>query len=142
MVKGKTITLENGLTFKFINKELNIESKRVFSRKTSPRLVNELIALDVSELINKNIQLEQDNDKLKLLNEALMEYNKNMLEVIRHEEILKAKINIHNEMNELILESSFLLNSDDQKKKELILSKWENNALLLFKEAEHQNLYT
>ena len=132
-VKGQTITLENGLTYKFIDKEIRI------SGRNESRPVTELIALDVSELVNKNRELEQDNNKLKALNTELIEYNKNMLEAIHHEEILKAKINIHNEMNELILESSYLLTNDDKEKKEKILNKWENNALLLFKEAEHHN---
>ena len=132
-VKGQTLTLENGLTYKFIDKEIRI------SGRNESRPVTELIALDVSELVNKNRELEQDNNKLKALNTELIEYNKNMLEAIHHEEILKAKINIHNEMNELILESSYLLTNDDKGKKEKILNKWENNALLLFKEAEHHN---
>ena len=132
-VKGQTITLENGLTYKFIDKEIRI------SGRNESRPVTELIALDVSELVNKNRELEEDNNKLKALNTELIEYNKNMLEAIHHEEILKAKINIHNEMNELILESSYLLTNDDKEKKEKILNKWENNALLLFKEAEHHN---
>ena len=132
-VKGQTITLENGLTYKFIDKEIRI------SGRNESRPVTELIALDVTELVNKNRELEEDNNKLKTLNAELIEYNKNMLEAIHHEEILKAKINIHNEMNELILESSYLLTNDDKQKKEKILNKWENNALLLFKEAEHHN---
>ena len=132
-VKGQTITLENGSTYKFIDKEIGI------SGRDESRTVTELIALDVTELVNKNRELEQDNNKLKALNSELIEYNKNMLEAIHHEEILKAKINIHNEMNELILESSYLLTNDDKEKKEKILNKWENNALLLFKEAEHHN---
>ena len=132
-VKGQTITLENGLTYKFIDKEIRI------SGRNESRPVTELIALDVTELVNKNRELEEDNNKLKTLNAELIEYNKNMLEAIHHEEILKAKINIHNEMNELILESSYLLTNDDKEKKEKILNKWENNALLLFKEAEHHN---
>ena len=132
-VKGQTITLENGLTYKFIDKEIRI------SGRNESRPVTELIALDVSELVNKNRELEEDNNKLKALNTELIEYNKNMLEAIHHEEILKAKINIHNEMNELILESSYLLTNDDKDKKTKILNKWENNALLLFKEAEHRN---
>ncbi len=136
-VRGKTITLENGLTYKFIDKEIVVNNRTTLLNKEPNRKVTELIALDVSELVNKNNQLEADNNKLKVLNYELMEYNKNMLDVIHHEEILKAKINIHNEMNELILESSYLLSNDDKEKKNKILSKWENNALLLFKEAEH-----
>ncbi len=132
-VKGQTITLENGLTYKFIDKEISIRDRN------ESKTVTELIALDVTELVNKNRELEEDNNKLKALNTELIEYNKNMLEAIHHEEILKAKINIHNEMNELILESSYLLTNDDKEKKEKILNKWENNALLLFKEAEHHN---
>ena len=70
------------------------------------------------------------------MNKELAAYNEETLEVVRHKEILSAKVNIHNEMNSLVLQSSYLLNNYDKKEAEKLLSKWENNALLLSKEAE------
>ena len=68
-----------------------------------------------------------------------MEYNKNMQNIIRNKEILSAKIRIHDEMNNLLLKTSYLLTSDDIKEKKEILNKRKNNILLLCKEASSEN---
>ena len=130
LVKDKTITLSNGKSFKFMDKTINLNSN-------DNQMVTELIALDVTELVNKNTLLAEDNKKLSEMNKELATYNEQTLEVVRHKEILSAKVNIHNEMNSLVLQSSYLLSNYNQKEAEKLLSKWENNALLLSKEAEN-----
>ena len=139
LIKDKIITLDNGSVYKFIDKVIKVSRKPYFFRKAELSNVYELIALDVTELFEQNRQLELDNKKLKQLNNELIQYNKKMLEVICHREILETKQNIHNEMNELVLQSAYLLDKDDQKEKAKILSKWENNAYLLSKEGKQQN---
>ena len=67
----------------------------------------------------------------------LKKYHEQIPDIIRHQEILKAKINIHEEMNELLLSTVYLLDNDDQELRKDILNKWENNALLLSKENEN-----
>ncbi len=137
LVENKTITLDNGCTYKFISKEITVPSGLLFTKQNDSQVVNELIALDVTELVKKNELLKEDNKKLEEMNKELISYNENMLDTIRDKEILSAKINIHNEMNSLVLQSSYLLTSDNKEEKKKILSKWENNALLLSKEAEN-----
>lgn len=129
LVKDQTITLQNGMSFKFLDKKVNLNN-------SDSQIVTELIALDVTELVNKNNLLAEDNKKISEMNKELAAYNEETLEVVRHKEILSAKVNIHNEMNSLVLRSSYLLNNYDKKEAEKLLSKWENNALLLSKEAE------
>ena len=129
LVKDRTITLQNGMSFKFLDKKVNLNN-------SDSQIVTELIALDVTELVNKNNILAEDNKKISEMNKELAAYNEETLEVVRHKEILSAKVNIHNEMNSLVLQSSYLLNNYDKKEAEKLLSKWENNALLLSKEAE------
>lgn len=139
IVKDKTIKLDNGKVYKFTDKELMIDRQPYFFRKPNETKIHELIALDITELVNQNNQLELDNKKLQQLNNDLVLYNKRMLEVISYREILETKVNIHNEMNELVLQSAYLLTNNDKKEKERILSKWENNAYLLYKEAQHRS---
>ena len=139
LVKDQTITLEDGSTYKFINKEITVSSGLPFVNSDGSQTINELIALDVTELVKKNELIKEDNEKLEQMNKELASYNEKMLEVIRHREILSAKINIHNEMNTLVLQSSYLLSNDNKEERNNILSKWENNALLLCKEAESNN---
>ena len=138
-VKDQTITLEDGSTYKFIDREITISNSIPFVNKTDSQIINELIALDVTELVKKNELLKEDNEKLEQMNKELVSYNEKMLEVIRHKEILSAKINIHNEMNTLVLQSSYLVSNDNKEERKKLLSKWENNALLLCKEAENNN---
>ncbi|MBO7614857.1 MAG: hypothetical protein J6T15_04085 [Bacilli bacterium] len=129
LVKDQTITLSNGMSFKFLDKKVNLNN-------SDSQIVTELIALDVTELVNKNNILAEDNKKISEMNKELAAYNEETLEVVRHKEILSAKVNIHNEMNSLVLQSSYLLNNYDKKEAEKLLSKWKNNALLLSKETE------
>lgn len=139
LVQDKTLTLSNGETYKFTNKEITVTSDLPFYKENDSQVINELVALDVTELVKKNELLREDNKKLEEMNKELSSYNEKMLEVIRHREILSAKINIHNEMNSLVLQSSYLLSNDNKEEKKILLSKWENNALLLCKEAENKN---
>ena len=130
LVKDKKITLSNGKTFKFIYNTINTLNEEE---------INEIIALDVTKIVEKNELLDVENKKLKEANKKLASYNNQTLELIRHKEILNAKINIHNEMNALVLQSSYLLSNDNYDERMKLLSKWENNALLLCKEVEYDN---
>ena len=130
LVRNKEITLSNGKTFKFIYNTINTSNEEE---------INEIIALDVTKIVEKNELLDIENKKLKEANKKLASYNNQTLELIRHKEILNAKINIHNEMNALVLQSSYLLSNNNYDERMKLLSKWENNALLLCKEVEYDN---
>lgn len=94
--------------------------------------IHELIAADVTELYKKNELLEQETISLQKMNESLRRYNQNIEETVRKQEILDAKVYIHDEMNRLMLVTTANTETpmSAEKFKE-ILTLWRNNAILL-----------
>lgn len=96
-------------------------------------VIHEIKATNVTNEYNKTKDLEKDKLELSRIKKELEEYNLSINEVVKHQEILQAKINIHDEMNRLML--STVMN-EDPKELDKIFSLWEQNTLLLSKEVE------
>lgn len=94
--------------------------------------IHELVAVDVTELYKKNELLEQETISLQKMNESLRRYNQNIEETVRKQEILDAKVYIHDEMNRLMLVTTANAETpvSEEEFKE-ILTLWRNNAILL-----------
>ena len=136
-VNNKIITLNNGETYHFSISQISIERKKnYFSNKKYAAFIYEVTAKNVTEINNKTTLLKEENERILANNKLLVAYHEQIPDIIRHQEILKAKINIHEEMNELLLSTVYLLDNDDQELRKEILNKWKNNALLLSKENE------
>lgn len=99
------------------------------------RLLHEMIAWDVTETHAKTEALRRDNEELSRLTEELNAYSLKIDDVVRRQEILQAKVNIHDEMNHLML-STVSADSEDTKALDRIFTQWQKNALLLCMEAE------
>ncbi len=97
--------------------------------------MREIIATNVTSEYLKTQQLEKDKLELSKINQELQNYNLSIDEVVRHQEILQAKINIHDEMNRLML-STVATDSDDISNLDKIFAFWQENASLLSMEAE------
>ena len=95
----------------------------------------ELIASDITPEYAKTQALERDKAELSQLNRDLQAHYLSIDEVIRRQEILQARVNIHNEMNRLML-STTAADGKDAAALDRIFSLWERNALLLCFEAE------
>ena len=97
--------------------------------------LNEMIASDITNEYAVTEALEKEKEELSLLNRKLSEYYWSIDEAVRRREILEAKVNIHDEMNRLML-STTAAASGDTKELDRIFSLWEQNALLLCMEAD------
>lgn len=97
--------------------------------------LHEMIASDISTEYAKTQALEKDKEELSQLNLKLQEYYLSIDDTVRRQEILQAKVNIHDEMNKLML-STAAANSEDSAELNRIFSLWEKNALLLCMEAD------
>lgn len=97
--------------------------------------LHELIASDVTGEYAKTQALEKDKAELSRLNRELKKYNLNIDETVRRQEILQAKVNIHDEMNRLML-STVSAESEDSRTLDGLFSLWEQNALLLCMQAD------
>ena len=97
--------------------------------------LHEMIASDITTEYAKTQALERDKEELSKLNKELQEYYLSIDDTVRRQEILQAKMNIHDEMNRLML-STTAANGEDTEALDSIFSLWEKNALLLCMEAD------
>ena len=97
--------------------------------------LHEMTASDITAEYGKMQALEQDKAELSTLNKELREYYLSMDDVIRRQEILQARVHIHDEMNRLML-LTMAADGEDTEKLDTVFSLWEQNALLLGKEAD------
>ncbi|MBQ6755407.1 MAG: hypothetical protein IJP43_00420 [Oscillospiraceae bacterium] len=97
----------------------------------------EMIATDITDEYAQTQALEREKAELVRLNRELGEYYLGMDEIIRRREILQAKVNIHDEMNRLML-STTAAGPEDTAAMDRIFSLWEQNALLLCREAQER----
>lgn len=97
--------------------------------------LKEMIASDVTTEYAKTQALEKDKAELSRLNRELKEYTLSIDDTVRRQEILQAKVNIHDEMNKLML-STVAAESEDFNTLDRIFSLWDKNALLLCMDAD------
>lgn len=117
-----------GRKWRFTASELTFDGEKL----------HELIASDVTAEYAKTEALQKDKEELSTLNRKLKEYMLGIDESVRRREILQAKVNIHDEMNRLML-STAAVASEDSAAEERIFSLWEQNALLLCMEADRSS---
>ena len=96
--------------------------------------LQEMIASDITTEYAKTRALEESKAELSRLNRELQEYYLGIDDAVRRQEILQAKVNIHDEMNRLML-STTTANREDTAALDRIFSLWEQNTLLLCMEA-------
>jgi len=121
-IESECMPLPDGTRKYFFHKLVEFEDK----------LIHELVATDVTELNKKNELLEQETISLRKMNESLRRYNQNIEETVRKQEVLDAKVHIHDEMNRLMLVTT--ANAETPMREEdfrEILTLWRNNAILL-----------
>jgi len=101
----------------------------------------ELVAYDVTGEYTKTRTLEKEKEDLARLNRELREYYLSLDETVKQQEILQAKMNIHDEMNGLML-STVAVNQEDTQALDNIFSLWEQRALLLSTQADKKQQET
>ena len=133
--------LQNGNVFKDAIQEGIIIAKDRVWRFTcrdigsGTETLHEIVASDITTEYAETQALEKDKIELSKLNEELRDYYLSIDETVRRQEILQAKVNIHDEMNKLML-STMAVENDNPSELDNIFSLWEQNALLLCMEAE------
>lgn len=123
-VRGGHLPAE-GRVWRFSTREL------LFGGET----LHEMIASDVTAEYDKMQALEQEKKNLSRLNRKLRDYTFGIDDTVRRREILQAKVNIHDEMNRLMLATT-AADGGDPAALDRIFSLWERNALLLCMEAD------
>ena len=125
---GDSILMLNGHRWRFARRELLLDGERL----------HEMTASDVTAEYAKTEALQKDKEALSRLNAELKEYNLGIDDTVRKQEVLRAKVNIHDEMNRLML-STVAAEKEDAATMDRIFTLWEQNALLLCMEADRSN---
>ena len=121
-IESDCMSLLDGRKFNFFHNTVDFEDKQI----------HELIAVDVTELYKKNELLEQETIRLQKMNESLRRYNQNIEETVRKQEILDAKVYIHDEMNRLMLITTANIETPmPEEDFNEILTLWKNNSVLM-----------
>ena len=126
--KSRIITVD-GKVWRFAVSELTLDGERIY----------EMIASNITDEYAKTQALERDKAELSRVNQELKEYYQSIDESVKHQEILQAKMNIHDEMNRLML-STVAADKEDADSLDDIFLLWEQNAVLLCMEAENKSV--
>lgn len=125
---GNSILTSEGRRWRFVLRELFLDGERL----------HELTASDVTDEYAQTEALQNNKEALSRLKAELKEYNLSIDDTVRKQEILHAKVNIHDEMNRLIL-STVAAENDEAESMDRIFTLWEQNAILLCMEADRSN---
>ncbi len=109
-----------------------------FSKKTISAAgseVTEIIAVDATDLYQLGEELRVENRRLEEMNQRLHKYSENVSELTRQEEILAAKVNIHDEIGQALLASQYELQQPELLQMEQLKALWRQNIALLRREA-------
>ena len=106
---------------------------RVLDYEGAP--LHELIADDISELYEKRDELSRDVERAARLKESMDAYGRTIDDAVRENEILQARISIHDGLNQMLLATRRVLQDGSPKERDGILSMWRNESQLLRSEA-------
>lgn len=122
-VTGQSMRVDmNGRSYLFQRRKLAQDGEMLY----------ELRADDMTELVAKTEQLKKGNEQLADMANRMTQLGQLIDDTIKRQEILQAKIDIHNTMNRLLLTTSIAVNGEASPEDvEKILENWKNNALLL-----------
>lgn len=97
----------------------------------------ELVAHDVTEQYELSKELEERNRKLVQINERLCKYSLEVEQIATENEILKAKMQVHDNVGRSLLAfRSYLSQAESERDKESILLLWRYTIAVLQKEAD------
>lgn len=122
-LKGDIFTVD-GKVWHFASREIELDGESLW----------EMVASNITAEYAKTQVLEKDKEELSRLNKELRDYYSSIDESVERQEVLQAKMNIHDEMNRLMLSTAAA--GEDTQALDKIFSLWEQNALLLCMEAD------
>lgn len=117
----------DGTMWRFSCREFLLDGEKLY----------EMIASNITAEYAKTQALERDKAELSLLNRELQDYYRSIDDVVRGQEVLQARVSIHDEMNRLML-STMAASNENPAALDRIFRLWEQNALLLGREAEEE----
>lgn len=125
MGEKKVYTLQNGTVFIFSREELCLNKRKLIL----------LTAFDMTEEYGKTQILLQKRRSVQELNARLVAYNRDIVSIITSQEILNAKVKIHDELGAGLLSiRHYLVSGGGEEEKEEIIEKLNQNMEFLQRE--------
>ncbi|MCI2048293.1 MAG: hypothetical protein LKJ76_01060 [Lachnospiraceae bacterium] len=99
------------------------------------KTVLEITAADSTEPFQLSIRLNEENRALEAMNRRLRQYSRNVTALVRDQEILDARVCIHDNMGQALLMAKYALSDENADiSQDTLLSIWKENVSLLRKE--------
>ena len=117
--------LDDGHAWRFAQEQITTQDGSSYTQVT---------ASDVTELYLRQIELEEDNQKLKEDAERIRRLSANIISLIREEEILSMKMRVHDDIGRSVIATRQFL-QQGKPMEELDLTAWKNAIRLL----KHEN---
>ena len=115
----------------FIKEQINVEGE----------MINQILAIDTTSLHELRKELQADNERLSAMNGMLKKYGESVTELTREEEILSAKVRIHDNLGEALLATRYYLTQNRLPAAAGNLVKtWERNISLLRRETVSEDM--
>lgn len=103
--KGYYLHLKDGSVWDIQKRLLMIEGRKIW----------ELVAYDITERYRKSLELEERNAHLVEVNRNIRAYERELNAIVREEEVLAAKIRIHDDVGRALLSlKSYLIRGGDR----------------------------
>lgn len=111
---GRTIRLSGDRVWQF---------KKIITHQNDAKYI-QLTAYDITDIYKLICEENKKTEKLKMMAKDIENLSKDMLKIIREQEILNAKINLHNKMGAVLLESKNYFEQPSSKKKASLLQSY------------------
>ncbi len=106
--------------------------------KDRGEVLHELIADDITERYQKTEELRSDNEKVRTVAAGMKAYGETIAETVHRQEILQAKMNIHDEMNRMLLVTKRSVeDKSDEAERQAIINMWKLQTTLLCRESDN-----
>ena len=122
---GDVFLSGDGRAWQFVQEEITVQDGNVYTQVT---------ASDVTELYNRQKELEEDNKKLAEDAQRIRRLSANIISLIREEEILNMKMRVHDDIGRSVIATRQFL-QQGRPMEELDLAPWKNAVRLL----KHEN---
>ena len=115
----------------------DIQQQRIY---VAQQPITEIIATDVTGLYNLHLELNRRNAVLADINKRLQHFNQNVTAVTREQEILAAKIRVHNNLGKTLLAfRAYLATPPLQRNRQELLEIWQETFHILEKDVENHH---
>lgn len=120
---GKVFLLKDGTAWRLEKRSFTYENGNVYTQ---------FIATDVTDLNKNRIELQQENEQLHKVHSDLQQLSANVVVVTREEEILNAKMRVHDEMGRCLVAAQKYLKEDSTENiPDNIVDSWQRAVSML-----------